>query len=279
MLTELPHSLRQARQTSPVSATAPHVHARRAFIGDTRGFALIELLVAMAAGIVVLIVLFSILDISTTQTARTQDEVAADQLGRTAMTSLLDEMNSACIYSSFAPVYAGSNGSKLIFENAYSSQAVPSSATVHEIVWSSSEHTLTDYSYASTGGTWPSFTFSNYEKKSPSSKYLLATNVTEASSGGKSVSIFRYKHYGGEVKESGTTAISTLAETTPAEISASETAKTEWYKSVGAVLIAFQAAASTANSTLEKPISLESQATFAFSVPNAEKPIKDGPCQ
>ncbi|MFZ2050768.1 MAG: prepilin-type N-terminal cleavage/methylation domain-containing protein [Solirubrobacteraceae bacterium] len=265
MLTVPPHSPRDAH--------------RRASLSDTRGFTLIELLVAMAAGIVVLIVLFSILDISTTQTARTQDEVAADQLGRTAMTSLLDELDSACIYSSFAPVYAGSNGSKLIFENAYSSQAVPSSATVHEIVWSSSEHTLTDYSYASTGGTWPSFAFSTYEKKSPSSKYLLATNVTEASSGGKAVSIFRYKHYGGEVKESGTTGVSTLAETTAAEISASETAKTEWYKSVGAVLVAFQAAATTANSTLEKAISLESQATFAFSVPNAEKPIKDGPCQ
>ncbi len=232
----------------------------------------------MLAGIVVLIVLFSILDVSTTQTARTQNEVAANQLGRTTMTSLLDELDSACIYSSFAPVYAGSNGSKLIFENAYSSQATPSSATIHEIVWSSSEHTLTDYSYGSTGGTWPSFTFTTYEKKTPTAKYVLATNVTEASSGGKSVSIFRYKHYA-EVKESGTSAVSTLTETTPSEISASETSKTEWYKSAGAVLIAFQAASTTANSTLEKAISLESQATFAFSVPNAEKPIKDGPCQ
>lgn len=249
-----------------------------AFIRDVRGFSLIELLVAMSAGVVVLIVLFSILDVSTTQTARTQNEVAANQLGRTTMTSLLNELDSACIYSSFAPVYAGSNGSKLIFENAYSSQAAPSSAAVHEIVWSSSEHTLTDNSYASTGGAWPSFSFTTYEKKLPTSKYVLATNVTEVSNGGKSVSIFRYKHYA-EVKESGTSAVSTLTETTPTEISASETSKTEWYKSVGAVLIAFQAASTTANSALEKAISLESQATFAFSVPNAEKPLKDGPCQ
>jgi Tfp pilus assembly protein PilW len=263
------------------SARSAQSRARTAWaaLGDSRGFSLIELLVAMTAGIVVLIVLFSILDVSTTQTAHTENEVAANQLGRTAMTSMISELNSACIYSGFAPVYAGSNGSKLIFENAYSSQAVPSSATVHEILWSSSEHTLTDYSYASSGGTWPSFTFSGYEKKLPTSKYLLATNVTEATNSGKSVSIFRYKHYAGETKESGTSALSTLTETTPTEITASETAKTEWYKSVGAVLVAFQAASTTANSTLESPISVESQATFAFSVPNAEKPIKDGPCQ
>ena len=83
-----------------------------------------ELVVAMAAGIVVTGALFAILDVSLHQSARITDKVQADQLGRTAMTAMTDELHSACIAPEVTPVQAESSGTELRFVTAYGKEAV-----------------------------------------------------------------------------------------------------------------------------------------------------------
>src|SRR5271168_4597836 len=119
-------------------------------IRDDRGFTLIELLVSMLTATIVVGALFSILTISTGQTALIADRVQANQLGRTAMTRIVDELHSSCLAAGFAPIQEKSNETELIFKNAYSEEAVlPNTKAAeeqlksgtgvfeHQIVWSS----------------------------------------------------------------------------------------------------------------------------------------------
>ena len=122
-----------------------------------RGFTLIETLVAMVTGIVVIGGLFAVLEVSLHQSTRIADVVQASQLGRQAMTHIVDEMHSACIGPNFTPVETGSSPSKLIFVNGYSEKAELTEAHKDEIVFSG--ETLTDNVFNSNGGTWPEFTF------------------------------------------------------------------------------------------------------------------------
>ncbi|HEX5853878.1 MAG TPA: prepilin-type N-terminal cleavage/methylation domain-containing protein [Solirubrobacteraceae bacterium] len=237
---------------------------------DEQGFTLIELLVTMLTATVVAGALFAVLNLSTTQTAALSDKVQADQLGRIAMTRIVNALHSACIAPAFTPIQENSTGSKLIFITAYSEKALIPEAELHEITWSETLHTLTDSHIKSTGGAWPDFTFPETRKSTP-----LAQNITQNESGGKKLPIFRYYSYATETTTGEAIPTTTLnSEPLPGtKLSVGEA------EEAASVLVSFNAAPTNGKTTFNRSVNLSAQTTFAYSVPNSETPIHDAPCQ
>ena len=96
------------------------------------------MLVAMISGVVVTGATFSILIVSLHQTSRITDSVQATQLGRTAMTHVIDELHSACIAREFAPVQKESGGKQADLRERLQqrSRDPKTEAYEHEIEWS-----------------------------------------------------------------------------------------------------------------------------------------------
>jgi Tfp pilus assembly protein PilW len=247
------------------------------FAPGEHGFSLIELLVAMLSATVVAGALFAVLNFSTTESSTLSDKVQADQLGRTAMTRIVDELHSACLAPKYKPIQEKSTESNLRFIDAYTEQAEIKEAEVHEIIWSKATSQLIDYHAKNNGGTSPAtFTFPEPSKEAKPEYTVLATNLTNMVEG-KEVPIFQYFKYAEETTEGETAALSTLS-TTPlsgakAGLSAGEAGE------AASVLISFNAAAADGKTTRNRSANFSSQVTFAFSVPNSETPINDSPCQ
>jgi type II secretory pathway pseudopilin PulG len=242
----------------------------RSLAREERGFTLIELLVSSLTGLVVIGALFTILDVSLHQTSQLTDKVQSDQLGRTAMTHIIDELHSSCISSEFAPIQEKSEADKLVFITAYSKQAVIPSAIKHEILWSKEKDTLTDKYYASSGGSWPSFTFPS----SPTSSVQIASNIYPIEEN-KLLAIFRYYEYAPEATGTSVTPLSAIK---TKEFSSTALGATEALKAAS-VKITFKQAPTDGYEALSRAVTFSDQATLSFSVPKAEDPIHDGPCQ
>ena len=110
-----------------------------------RGFTLVELLAAMAAGVVVLLAALTILDVSMHQTTRTFTLVDATSRAEPAFEALENELHSACFADNETPIQSGSSGTSLIFVSSVGNAATPT-PTWHEIDFSGGD--LTDNSYA-----------------------------------------------------------------------------------------------------------------------------------
>jgi Tfp pilus assembly protein PilV len=273
--------------------------ARRTTIGpslrDQRGFTLIELLVSMLTAFVVTGALFAILQTSLEQTSLISDKVQANQLGRTAMTKIVDELHSACIAPGFQPIQKGSNGSDLIFKNAFSSEAVVLNAKEaeaktagtgifeHQIVWNSSAKTLTNFTYKSESGEGATAAFpkeidyssatNEAANATPKKGVRLASNVTQTE---ETNPIFKYYKYNEAYSSGATEGLSTL-ELIPLSKEHELTEKEA--EEAAAVVVSFRQAPVDNKSERDRFIDLSDQVTFAFSVPNAETPIKDAPCE
>jgi Tfp pilus assembly protein PilW len=257
--------------------------ARTLHITNTNsGFTLIETLIAMLTGFVVTGALFTILQISTTQSSRIADVAQATQLGRTTMTHIVDETHSACLSEGFTPVKEKSNGERLIFVNGYSKEAeVPSVGTAatgvrkDEIVWNKSTQTLTDATYLSTGMTtveekeeytWPSKP--NYEVR-------IGEHITESAG----TPVFQYYRYSTTPSTSPTAPSSTLEETTRPGANTAGGLSSAEAQEVASVLITFKTAPRDGKTELSRDPVMSTQATFAFEAPNSETPISAAPCE
>jgi Tfp pilus assembly protein PilW len=183
---------------------------------DEQGFTLIELLVAMLSSIVVIGALYAILIVTLHQETLTTDKVQADQLGRTAMTKIVEELHSSCTgfgataiqapSTTVSSPLAASGSFNLWFLSAYgdtgSGNASLPEVTEHDINWTSTGTSstglplgkLTDYSFASTGGTSPKWTFPALSIANAKAT-LLATNVIPLQVSGASTAIFQYYKY------------------------------------------------------------------------------------
>lgn len=240
---------------------------------DTRGFSLIETLVAMITGVIVTGALFAILEVSMTQSARLTDVAQATQLGRTAMTRIVDELHSTCISSGFTPVQENSNENELIFRQGYSEKAEIPSVRQDKIVWNKATGTLTDNIYMSNGGSWPTFTF----PASPTSSVRIGEHISqnEVEGGGKMEPIFQYYKYSTKSSTIPTAPSSTLNEKAPL----AGTLKSAEAAEVASVVVSFKAAPNDNKATLGRGVGLSSQVTFAFSAPSSEAPIEAAPCE
>jgi prepilin-type N-terminal cleavage/methylation domain-containing protein len=259
------------------------LHRCMARLRDPSGFTLIELLVAMIAGVIVIGALVLILEVTINQTARIDETAQVNQTGRTTMTKLVDEMQSACLSREFAPVQEASTPSTLRFAAAFSSAAdiKASEAAIHEIVWSKTGETLTEYKYLGSSGENGNITFSTTKQSTSGTR--LGEKITLGKQGGKEVAIFRYYKYsttptsGSEAPESDLSPITLASETTQLGTAAKE---------VAAVVVTFKAGAtheellkSETKARESLPSEISDQVTFAFASPTTEANIEDGPCR
>jgi type II secretory pathway pseudopilin PulG len=260
------------------------VHLRRS-TGAEGGFTLVETLIAMVTGLVVSGALFAILEVSLHQSARLSDVAQATQLGRTAMTHVVDELHSACLSSGFTPIQEKSNENKLIFVDAYSKEAEIPSAREDAIVWEKEggkeSGTLTDYTYPSIGGSWPKFSFSS--TATPASGVRIGEHIfkAELEANGKKETppIFRYYAYTTKPSTSPTAPSSTLNEETLKGAKEANGLSSTEAATVASVAVSFKAAPSDGRTELGRGASLTNQMTFAFEAPSSESPIEAAPCE
>jgi prepilin-type N-terminal cleavage/methylation domain-containing protein len=164
--------------------------SRLALIRDTRGFTLVELLVATTAGVIVLISLSWLMIVSLRETGRVNGRIDATQRARLVLYQVIDDLHSSCVAAPpVTPVRPGSTGTSLSFIHQRGSAAflTPVLSTI-----SLSGGTLTETNYAATGGTAPNWTFSS----TPTSSRQLMKGVVPTS---PSTSIFSYYNYSGGV--------------------------------------------------------------------------------
>jgi Tfp pilus assembly protein PilW len=249
-------------------------------IRDERGFTLIETLVALVTGVAVIGATFAIFEVTLHQSARLTDYAQANQLGRTAMTRIVDELHSACIAPAFKPVQEGSTESKLVFIDAYSEKAeIPSGERTRkdEVVWN--EKSLTDYVYQSNGGTWPEFKFAAEATPKAGTRFGETISRAEVENNESKVKekppLFRYYDYATKPTTEASEPLSTLTEAKPPEkgFTKSEAEK------VAAVQVSFRTGPTSANKEADRYVDLTDQVTFALTPARSEATIQDAPCQ
>jgi Tfp pilus assembly protein PilW len=144
------------------------------------GFTLAELCVVMAMGIVVIIGLFTIMDVTLRQTQRTATKVDATRRARNALADIENELHSACVDGS-PPIQGVTNGdpesdaSNLVFISFYGTSATPI-PTWHQITFNATAGALTDSSYSVTGSS------QNWSQGTLVNTTTLLTNVAQISS-------------------------------------------------------------------------------------------------
>jgi len=140
------------------------------------GFTLVELLATMVAGIVVLMALFTIMDVTLHQTTQTFSLVDATERARPAFEQIENELHSACFEDEETPIQVGSNANALIFITSASNAATPTELW-HEIDFASGKLTDSTYStnYSEVSGipTWSRGT-------QQGSTRTLLTNVSQS---------------------------------------------------------------------------------------------------
>lgn len=157
------------------------------------GFTLIEMLVAMAIGLIVSLAAFALLSVTTSDVGRISERTQATQAGRVGLEKVMAELHSACVAVTVNPIQAGSTGTTIKFiseSSPLNSLKEPSSslATVqlHEIAYTAG--TLAEESWRSTGEP-PGYKFNTAE--TPTEKTILLTGA-EATGATPIFQYFRY---------------------------------------------------------------------------------------
>jgi type II secretory pathway component PulJ len=179
---------------------------------DERGTTLVELMVGLAAGMVVLAALSMVLIVAVRTTSRIGARVDATQRARVVLTQITEELHSACIEPQMAPILSESNKTELVFVHAVSGTASSVAPTPVKSVIRLNGNTLEQKDTAWVKGTAPNWEWS---AATPSTRKLL----TKVSPGGLSGTLFTYKVYSNGVLESfAPAAPSTLGTTTAPKV-------------------------------------------------------------
>jgi type II secretory pathway component PulJ len=142
----------------------------RGYIRDERGATLIEMMVGISMASILMFAMTMLIVVTMHASARDSARVSATQLSRNGLSSIIQQLHSACLSPRVAPVQVGSTGSSLSF--VHSSGSEVTAKPVLSVISLSGE-TLTQYDYASTGSISPPWTFAT----TPSSTRQLMTGV------------------------------------------------------------------------------------------------------
>lgn len=220
---------------------------------DERGFSLVELVVSIAAGMVVLLGIFALFDVTSSNSARIAARVEANQRAKPVMQRLMNDLHSACIGRGIPPVLVGSTPTELRFQSQ-TGQAVNPTPDRHVVTYANGS--LSERVFVATSGQAPTWTFST----TPIENRVLITDVGPATP----TPLFTY--YAADAG-----ALSTTPLTTP--LSAVDAARTVQVK------VNFLAEPSnTPVDDANAPIEISDAVVFRYS-PFSEDPTKvNGPC-
>jgi hypothetical protein len=169
----------------------------RGRLRSEHGVTLVELLVAMAAGIVVLFGLLSIMIVTLHQTQRTFTTVDATRRARTAFANIENDLHSACVAGKppIEGVTGGvteSDANHLVFLSFFGTAANPTPIW-HQLSFNSAAGTLIDSTYNVTG------TSPDWIQGSLIANTTLLTNVARLST---TTPVFQYYAYAPEYTDS-----------------------------------------------------------------------------
>jgi prepilin-type N-terminal cleavage/methylation domain-containing protein len=165
------------------------------------GFTLVELVVAMAVGLIVMVAAVSILIVTTHQTQRTFTKIDATRQARTAFGNLENELHSACVNGS--PPIQGvaadgtveSDPNDLVFLS-YTGNAANPTPVWHQLSYSATLGTLTDTSFNAT--YTPSQSGNDWTQGSKISKNTFLSNLPQQPSGTPVFQYFSYQSVGSD---------------------------------------------------------------------------------
>jgi prepilin-type N-terminal cleavage/methylation domain-containing protein len=117
-------------------------------LGSESGFTLVELMVAMVAGVVVLLALGTIMDVTLRETTRSFTLVDATERARPVLEQIENQLHSGCFADEETPIQAGSGPNALIFMDAAGDSTTPT-ALWNEIDYNPAPtSTLTESTYS-----------------------------------------------------------------------------------------------------------------------------------
>ena len=153
-----------------------------------RGFTMIELLVALAAGGIIATASLYTVIVSIHFSSNYQDRIDANQQGRTAMTSVVQTLQSACVAPQVAPVVAGSTATKLV---VYSNQSDAATIEPNLVTIQLANGAFTMGTQAWSSGAYPNYVFS-----AQSTNFMLLPHAALATlNGTASQPVFQYYGY------------------------------------------------------------------------------------
>jgi hypothetical protein len=228
------------------------------------GMSIIELLVAMLIAFVVVGALVALLEITITQEGRITDRVQADQLGRTAMTNIVEKLHSSCTGFGGLPIQkpggsvssplAPTGRTNLWFISLYgensdsgkesSAAPYPSVVIEHDVRWAETGKsstgqtlgTLTDYEFKGEGKP-PEWAFPPELKPSTATRTKILAKDVIPPEISKKPTIYQYYRY-----ETGTSPKGELTELLASELEPSLATKTA--EDIAKVTISFEQAPS-----------------------------------
>ncbi len=266
--------------------------------GAEHGTTLMELLVAMLCSIVVLGALLAILEFSLGQESRIADDVQADQIGRSALSTIVEELHSSCLGNGTTAIQlpsptpkawssplAATNRVNLWYLSAYGSKTAGSVEVTepfeHDINWHETEKTasglhvgtLTDYAFAGTGTppnwAFPEFTVANAKAQ------ILAKNVIAPLVEEEKVlqpTIFRYSRYNNNSAEP-----ASYGHLKPLS-TASEISTAAKEEELAAVNIAYTQAPESGKTETNRTANVSDQIILRFTS-TAPKELTNSPCE
>jgi len=223
-------------------------------LGDERGTTLMEVMVALAAGMVVMFAMTTVIVVTLHSSARVSARVDATQRARIVTARVMEQLHSACVLPEIAPVQKESTGTSLRFVHQTGS-GVALTPVLSAITFSNS--TLTESDYKATAGPLPAWTFE-------STPYATRTLLTKVGPVSPSSSIFSYYTYANgalvQVPANTTLSATTAAETVVVGMGLTATPGTTPVKDTGA------------------PASIQDSASFRLTPPSFNEKVASRPC-